>query len=199
MPPAYPKRGRTSAALHSLAVTKPMSSPIEQLPFGVVVLRGFLQPDAQLALVKAVLASVNLGAKTAELRDPGKRYSQLAMWNWPDRYGGMIADDACTERPELILSTAQKVVETYHAAGCSSRVSCDRDAGSITPVFMLIPPPQDDCEKVLQLPESFSPTSLRVIGYGAGGLLPEHTDMYMVRCRSHAARWLSSWIVSCDG
>lgn len=102
-----------------------MSSQLEFHPYGVCVLRQYLSETEQVELYKYVLGIVNVPAKAAALQDASKRYVQLAMWNWPNRYGAMIADDGCASRPDKILELACAAKTRFVEGGACERVRAE--------------------------------------------------------------------------
>jgi hypothetical protein len=152
----------------------------ESFPFGVTVARKFAPVSRQRALLDYVLAEINVKTKADEMEDPSRRYSQLAMWNWPSRYGSMVADDSLPSLPEPVFQIAREFKAVYseappvsellwlrfHCCGFCTGYRCASQMG-VEPLYVL--------------PSTFVPDSLRVIAYGVAGELLEHTDMYMAR------------------
>ena len=87
-----------------------MSILTEMLPFGVVLLRGALADPDQQAIVSSIVKQVRVEPKTALLLEKDIKYAQLLMWNWPDRYGSMCADDVCSEPPEDVFAFASPLL-----------------------------------------------------------------------------------------
>lgn len=101
----------------------------ELLPHGVVLFRQALTAEVQISLLQHVISLIDVDGKVKEAQNPDRRYIQLLMWNWPGRYGAMVADDACSVPPELPFTIAGELLGKYRES----------------PVQVVVHPPSFSC------------------------------------------------------
>ncbi len=84
--------------------------------------RGALSPLQQAALCDCIADRAPALRSHATL-DATRRYWQLLMWRWPDRYGAMVADNACDTEPDVVVRAGVEAWSRLQATAAGTAVA----------------------------------------------------------------------------